>query len=164
MITTGHPWPCACERFRELLKYTDLNSEYSEEYYEEDYDDMIEYAPIIEQEDIFKNSHDDDAHINTIKLLTDVSSIPRCILDSGANATSSMTNRGLLTPIHVISGSISATIQCIIENQAFICPSANSQPWSLHSLASTIHLVFHLGIPHLRSPWPLIPCIIYLNQ
>ena len=82
-------------------------------------------------EDTFKNGTDDDAHINTITFLTNVSSTPRCILNSGA--TSSMTNHELKAPAHYhlpqyrpiqgISGSIAATKQCII---AFICPSAKT--------------------------------------
>jgi len=59
-------------------------SEHSEEYYEKQYD-IAEYTPIFEPEDTFENIPDDDANINTIKLRTNVSSSPRCILDSGAD-------------------------------------------------------------------------------
>ena len=55
---------------RELPKYIDPKyapSKYLEEYYEEYYDNNVEHTPIIEQEVIFKNGHDDDSHINTNK-------------------------------------------------------------------------------------------------
>jgi len=97
---TGHHF--ACEQCNELPKYTNptyVPSEYSQ-FSEEDYDDMIEYTPIIEQEDIFQ--------IVVMMMHTSTSlnyllvSLPPIVTlwTPVPLVTSSMTNRGMMLRIH----------------------------------------------------------------
>ena len=118
LLRPGH-WPscpCCCQRCRDIPSHNPPPyvepSEDSEEYYEEEYG-FAEYTPIFEPEDTFENGPEDDETINTIKILANVSSAPRCILDSGANChetwlegTSSLPLTPSSTPIHGISGSL----------------------------------------------------------
>ena len=66
------------------------------------------------------------------------------------------------TPMNGISGSITATHQCVIarraisQGQCYILglaiPTIHSLLFLLHSVVSIIHSKFYLGLPHLMSP------------
>ena len=94
-------------------------SEHSEEYNEEEYD-SVDYTPIFEPEDTFDIGPEDEANINTITILANVSLAPPCILDSGASrhifadefwleCISPLPLTPTSTPIHGISGSMPST-------------------------------------------------------
>ena len=79
---TFHVWPCCYQRCIELpWKNTEPSEEYDEEYEER------EDSPTKQLCDVRKKDkeHNDDTHINAIKLLTDNSALSRCVLDSRAN-------------------------------------------------------------------------------
>jgi len=82
---TGHPWPCCCRRCRDISWHNPppyVPSEHSDDYYEEEYE-IETYTPNLPYHRARRYHHyigpDDDIHINTIKLVTNVSSTPRCI-------------------------------------------------------------------------------------
>jgi hypothetical protein len=119
-------------------------SEDDGEYYDEKYEER-EDTPTKQLCDVRKDDNEDDkdTHINAIKLPTENSTLSRCVLDSGANrhifnneTWLEGTNSPPLTPtstlINGISGSITASHQCVIGKQAtFICPSAKDNVLSL---------------------------------